>query len=436
VTKVATRERESAAGAPSASAAGTANVRTVSADRPTRVALLTGGTDKHYAVALAVALAGAGVAVDFIGSTDLDCAEVHTPGIRFLNLRGDQREDVAYAQKAARVLFYYARLLAYAAVCKPKVFHILWNNKFELFDRTLLMLYYRCLGKRVMFTAHNVNAASRDSRDNWLNRFSLRTQYRLCTRIFVHTELMKRQLVEDFGVAAERVVVIPYGINVTLPTVGMTQHDARTRLGLRPDDRVLLFFGQIAPYKGLDSLVDAVTRLSGGDEHLRLVIAGKIKQGWGQYWSDVKSAIADAGIGGRIVEHVRFIADDEIEQYYAAADALVLPYTHIFQSGVLFMAYSFGLPVIATDVGSLKESIVEGRTGLVCEPRDSAALADAIRRYFSSDLYRALAARRADIRAFADERHSWKTVGKITAAAYASAAGASPDNRPLRSQRI
>src|SRR5262245_51028670 len=101
-----------------------------SVQRSTHVALLTGGTDKHYAVALAVALAGAGVAVDFIGSTDLDCAEVHTPGIRFLNLRGDQREDVSYGRKAWRVLLYYCRLLAYAAVCKPKVLHILWNNKF------------------------------------------------------------------------------------------------------------------------------------------------------------------------------------------------------------------------------------------------------------------------------------------------------------------
>ena len=54
---------------------------------------------------------------------------------------------------------YYAKLIRYAATAKPKIFHILWNNKFESFDRTLLMLYYRFLGKRIVLTAHNVNAA-------------------------------------------------------------------------------------------------------------------------------------------------------------------------------------------------------------------------------------------------------------------------------------
>jgi D-inositol-3-phosphate glycosyltransferase len=390
---------------------------TRSSERTARVGLLTGGTDKHYAVALAMALAGTGVAVDFVASTDLDCAEVHTPGIAFLNLRGDQREDVSYARKALRVLVYYARLVTYAAVCKPKVLHILWNNKFELFDRTLLMLYYRCLGKLVVFTAHNVNAASRDSNDTWLNRASLRAQYRLCSRIFVHTELMKRQLIEGFGVAPERIIIIPYGINITLPAAGMTQTAARRRLGLGPDDRVVLFFGQIAPYKGLDYLIDAVARLSGEDK-IRLLIAGKVKQGWGHYWSAMQRAIANADIQERVLEHIHFIPDDEIEQYFAAADVLVLSYTEIFQSGVLFLAYSFGLPVVATNVGSLKESIIEGRTGFVCQPRNAADLADTIGRYFSSDLYRNLATRRADIRALASQRHSWKTVGEITAAAY------------------
>jgi D-inositol-3-phosphate glycosyltransferase len=281
----------------------------------------------------------------------------------------------------------------------------------------LLMLYYRCLGKHVVFTAHNVNAASRDSKDTWLNRASLRAQYRLCSRIFVHTELMKRQLIEGFGVAPERIIIIPYGINITLPAAGMTQTAARRRLGLRPDDRVLLFFGQIAPYKGLDYLIDAVARLSGEDK-LRLLIAGKVKQGWGHYWSAMQRAIANADIQERVLEHIHFIPDDEIEQYFAAADVLVLSYTEIFQSGVLFLAYSFGLPVVATNVGSLKESIIEGRTGFVCQPRNAADLADTIGRYFSSDLYRNLATRRADIRALASQRHSWKTVGEITAAAY------------------
>jgi len=85
---------------------------------------------------------------------------------------------------------------------------------------------------------------------------------------------------------------------------------------------------------------------------------------------------------------------------------------------VPFLAYSFGLPVIATDVGSLRDDIIEAETGFLCPPRNAAALAVTIERYFSSDLYRELPARRARIRQFAAERHSWATVGQMTEAVY------------------
>ena len=65
-----------------------------------------------------------------------------------------------------------------------------------------------------------------------------------------------------------------------------------------------------------------------------------------------------------------FIPDEETEIYFKAADVLVLPYRHIYQSGVLFLGYSFGLPVLAADVGSLKDEIVEGKTGFVFRPED------------------------------------------------------------------
>ena len=138
---------------------------------------------------MAAALTSAGISVDFIGSDDLNVPEVVTnPRVNFLNLRGDQRSEASSMAKVDRVSKYYFRLIGYAATAKPKLFHLLWNNKFELFDRTLLMLYYKMLGKRVVFTAHNVNAGKRDQNDSWLNRLSLKIQYSLSDHIFVHTD--------------------------------------------------------------------------------------------------------------------------------------------------------------------------------------------------------------------------------------------------------
>jgi glycosyltransferase involved in cell wall biosynthesis len=86
---------------------------------------------------------------------------------------------------------------------------------------------------------------------------------------------------------------------------------------------------------------------------------------------------------------------------------------------VLFLGYNFGLPVIASDVGSLREDIVEGRTGFVFKPEDPADLAKGIETYFSSELYQQLATRRREIRDFANERYSWTRVGEITRGVYA-----------------
>src|SRR5207302_8169140 len=143
-----------------------------------------------------------GLSVDFIGSDDLNVPElVNNRHVNFLNLRGDQSPEASSLRKIARVGIYYWRLVRYAATAKPTIFHILWNNKIEFFDRTLLMLYYKLLGKKIALTAHNVNIGLRDSNDAWLNRLSLKFQYKLSDHIFVHTEKMKRHLASQFRIS-------------------------------------------------------------------------------------------------------------------------------------------------------------------------------------------------------------------------------------------
>ena len=183
-----------------------------------RVALLTAGRDKPYAFGMATALIAKGLSLDIIGGDDLDCSEWHgTPRVRFLNLRGDMREDATLPKKISRVLIYYVRLLVYAATAKPKIFHILWNNKFETFDRVPLMLYYKLLGKKTLLTVHNVNAKKRDSNDTLLNRLTLKIQYLLADHLFVHTEKMKCELMENSAFLPQQITVIPFGINNAVP---------------------------------------------------------------------------------------------------------------------------------------------------------------------------------------------------------------------------
>src|SRR5208337_2365639 len=143
------------------------------------------------------------------------------------------------------------------------------------------------------------------------------------------------------------------------------------------------------------------------------------------YWTAIQDDIREVE-SGRILLKADFIPDEETEVYFKAADVAVLPYRHIYQSGVLFLGHSFGLPVIAADVGSLKDDIVEGKTGFLFRPEDSVELARAIERYFASDLFAELDSRRPEIIGYATKRHSWDLVGQMTMSVYAGLLG-----RPL-----
>lgn len=384
-----------------------------------KVALYTGGIDPHYAGGLWRSLAGMGVGVDVICNAEMKGNEASAqPNLEFLTLYASPQAGRGKIAKLFAFIGVYCRLMMYAATTPAKVFHILWNYRIPLFDRTLLLLYYKLLGKRVVFTAHNINAAERDGADSFLNRMSLRFQYRNVDQIFVHTERMKRQLVELFGVRERSVSVIPFGTYDVVPATALTPEEAKQRLGLKREEKTILFFGRIAPYKGVDLLVDAFQRVTGKEAGYRLIIAGEPMKDAESQWREIQSAIEASDVKNRIVEQAQFIEDDEIEVYFKAADVLVLPYTQIFQSGVLFMSFSFGLPVIATDVGSFSHDIIEGETGFVCRPADPEDLARAIEAYFSSELYKTLNERRDRIRSLVRASHSWDKAGLLTIQVY------------------
>jgi glycosyltransferase involved in cell wall biosynthesis len=384
---------------------------------PLDVALLTGGQDRHYAVGLAMALMEQDVNLEVIGSDEVDGPEFQgNPRVQFWNLHGGQ-QTAGPARRVSRILVFYARLIQYAVTAKPEIFHILWNNKLQILDRSLLMLFYRVLGKKVVFTAHNVNAGRRDKKDSWLNRVTLKCQYKLLDHLFVHTEKMKDELVSEFDVDAAKITIIPYGVNNAVPFTELTREESRRKLGLRDDEKAILFFGAIKQYKGLEYLVAAFQKIAAQGDY-RLIIAGERKKGCEEYWRSIQQTIEQDPTRDKILQKIEFIPDGETEIYFKAADVAVLPYTEIFQSGILFLAYSFGLPVIATDVGSFAEDIVGGRTGFVCKARDPDDLAAMIQQYFETDLYKELGERREEIRQITFFNHSWKVVAELTRNVY------------------
>ena len=101
------------------------------------------------------------------------------------------------------------------------------------------------------------NAGKRDGNDSFLNRLTLRIQYHLVDHILTHTDKMKAELVEEFGVRPDAVTIMRHPVNDVFPDTGLTTAEAKQKLGLRPENKVILFFGAIRSYKGLEYLVDA-----------------------------------------------------------------------------------------------------------------------------------------------------------------------------------
>jgi glycosyltransferase involved in cell wall biosynthesis len=154
---------------------------------------------------------------------------------------------------------------------------------------------------------------------------------------------------------------------------------ARARLGIPADKRVVLFFGLIRQYKGVDELIRALDLL---DERYVLVIAGEPYGG-----SDVyKNLIAASRFPRNIVFHDRYIPDDGVAGYFSAADACILPYRSATQSGITSVSYHFDVPVIATDVGGLAEDVGGRNTGVVVASPDPRELAAGIRKFFDGEM--------------------------------------------------
>jgi glycosyltransferase involved in cell wall biosynthesis len=157
----------------------------------------------------------------------------------------------------------------------------------------------------------------------------------------------------------------------------MPQAEARALLGLDPQEKILIFFGFIRQYKGLDLLLQAMS-----DERIRaagikLLVAGEFYEESQPYLDLVRNNHLESAV----ILRTDFIPDAEVRQYLCSADGVVQPYRQATQSGVTPLAYHFEKPMIVTNVGGLPSLVPDGKVGLVCEPEPK-AIADAILRFY------------------------------------------------------
>lgn len=212
------------------------------------------------------------------------------------------------------------------------------------------------------------------------DRFFTRLALRWVDAYIVQSEVVKRDLLKWFPEARNRsIVLVPHPVYDCYADTNLSQEEARSRLGLKSQCRLLLFFGLVRHYKGLDVLLDAMPKVIGAlGQDVHLLVAGEFYEPEENY----RRQIERLGIGDYVTIVNQYVPNEEVGDYFRAADLLVLPYRSATQSGVIQVAYHFGLPVVSTRVGGIPEVIQEGATGFLVESEDPEQLAQAINRYF------------------------------------------------------
>jgi len=185
---------------------------------------------------------------------------------------------------------------------------------------------------------------------------------------------------------------------------GLDQKEARKRLNLPTDAPVLLFFGFVRAYKGLDVLLEAMPHVLRYLPEARLVIAGEFYEDEEAY----RETIRAQDLTENVVLHAHYIPNDSVASYFSAADVVVQPYLSATQSGVAQVAFHFERPVITTDVGELAEEVPDGEAGFVVPPQDPAQLTAAIVRFFTEEWGDQMSEGVRRIR----QRHGWDEVAE------------------------
>jgi glycosyltransferase involved in cell wall biosynthesis len=153
--------------------------------------------------------------------------------------------------------------------------------------------------------------------------------------------------------------------------------EARKILGLNRNDRIILFFGFIRRYKGLDILLEAMKIIRQKNAGIKLLVAGEFYEDDKPY----RDLIEQNQLDDVLILRTQFIAEKDVKYYLCAADAVIQPYRNATQSGVTPLAYHFEKPMVVTNVGSLPALVPDGKVGLIAEP-DAASIAAAVMRYF------------------------------------------------------
>jgi glycosyltransferase involved in cell wall biosynthesis len=316
-----------------------------------------------------------------------------TPRLEIQWLRWPRQRDVIGST------IFMTRLARRVRQWRPDIVHILaegyvWTNLLPSLLRS----------SPIVTTVHDIRLHPGDVSSSRIPRFFIKSLVRQSDAIIVHGEGLRRDAASQLPIELERIFVFPH------PPLLRYRNVAQKHGFTKPSDGLfrVLFFGRIYEYKGLRYLLQAAPMIKAVVGQLKIIVAGT-----GDDFEKYRNLVSDPT---SVQMHDEFIPVDQAARLFTEADVLALPYIEASQSGVLMIAMPFGLPVVATDVGEIAETIKSTGTGLLVPTRDEAALAKALIKIASDkDLRNRLSSK---AKAAMDGPYSRKALSKRALAIY------------------
>jgi glycosyltransferase involved in cell wall biosynthesis len=303
-------------------------------------------------------------------------------------------------------------------------FFLFWKNPHAIHFQWLIdkkntfyfMKFLKILRFNIVYTAHDILPHGDNSQNSQTVFGKI---YRISDKIIVHAESNKREIVKIFKIDPSKVHVIPHGsFDIFYTDKSITKEIARKKIKIPDEKRVILFFGLIKKYKGLEYLVSAFQKIKEELDNVLLLIVGNIYNGDSEdfkFYSDLIDLISH---DDDIICVNEYVPLEKIHAYFLASDVVVLPYIKTYTSGVLLAAYAAGRPVIATDTGALSEVVDIGKSGFIVPPKDVNALAQIIMKTLSNPDHMEEMGNYA--KHLSETLYSWKSVASQTINVYQS----------------
>ncbi len=368
------------------------------------------GASHEYGLALCNILVEKGIEVVMVCDNTFEVDALFKANFPVKKIFVSYGKSVNGLVKGVKYFFSLIAFLFLYIKFRPNIIHIQWL-KYALVEYQLFR-FLRKFGTKIVYTAHNVVPHEYQKKDISIYR----KVYSLADSIIVHSDSTKNEIINLFGMETNRINRIRHGnFDFIADRFRYKKDEARRLLGLKENDKIILFFGLIRKYKGITILLNTFKELKKNKsiENLKLIIAGGGEHKFYDIDEDDLSYIQSES---DILYDKTFCSFEKMGQYFCASDVSVLPYKNISASGILILSLAYGIPLIVTDVGGFPEYIIDNETGYIIPSDNEKALYDKIKMAFIDE--KKLSEMSSNCKKYSGEKLSWTKIADDTIAVY------------------